>query len=205
MFVSLGAGGGLNRSNRPLFEGQTSPISEENIRHVTPPFFVVTQGIGRRPGFTASTFQPLRIAALLEVSGWSSAVSQFIAILAADATITGIDGQRHGIIHHWLQPIRDVAEANCDELLKIGDGEKKLNRLRELTVASQVASLSQTPILRSARKRGRPLTIHGWIYGLKDGLLRDLKCSCDSSSAAFRCEESFAPPDVPVGSPGQTS
>jgi hypothetical protein len=49
---------------------------------------------------------------LLEVSGWSSAVSQFIAILAADATITGIDGQRHGIIDHWLQPIRDVAEAN---------------------------------------------------------------------------------------------
>ncbi|PJI40710.1 MAG: carbonate dehydratase [Rhizobium sp.] len=116
-----------------------------------------------------------------------------------------MDGQRHGIIDHWLQAIRDVAEANCAELSNVDDREEKLNRLCELTVASQVASLSQTPILQSAWKRGRPLTIHGWIYGLKDGLLRDLKCSCDSSSAAFRCEESFAPPDVPVGSPGQTS
>ncbi len=90
---------------------------------------------------------------MLEVSGWSSAVSQFIAILAADATITGIDGQRHGIIDHWLQPIRDVAEANCAELSKIDDREETLHRLCELTVASQVARLSQTPILRSAWKR----------------------------------------------------
>lgn len=104
-----------------------------------------------------------------------------------------MDGQRHGIIDHWLQPIRDVAEANCAELSRIDETEEKLNRLCELTVASQVASLSQTPILQSAWKGGRPLTIHGWIYGLKDGLLRDLKCDCDRSVAAFRCDEANAP------------
>ncbi len=104
-----------------------------------------------------------------------------------------MDGHRHGLIDHWLQPIRDVAQANCAELTKIDEFEAKLNRLCELTVASQVESLSRTPILQSAWQRGRALTIHGWIYGLKDGLLRDLKCDCDSSAVEFRCDESFAP------------
>lgn len=100
-----------------------------------------------------------------------------------------MDGHRHGIIDHWLQPIRDVAETNCAGLRKISETEGKLNRLCELTVVAQVESLSRTPILQSAWKRGRPLTIHGWIYGLKDGLLRDLKCDCDRSVVAFRCDE----------------
>jgi len=108
-----------------------------------------------------------------------------------------MDGHRHGIIDHWLQPIRDVAQTNCAELSTIDESEEKLNRLCELTVTSQVESLSRTPILQSAWQRGRALTIHGWIYGLKDGLLRDLKCDCDSSAVEFRCDESFAPPAGP--------
>ena len=99
-----------------------------------------------------------------------------------------MDGHRHGIIDHWLQPIRDVAEANLSELQAIADGEGRLNRLCELTVAAQVESLSHTPIMQSAWKRGRDLAIHGWIYGLRDGLLRDLGCGCDRSMARFRCD-----------------
>ncbi|PPJ48232.1 hypothetical protein C0075_22380 [Rhizobium sp. KAs_5_22] len=116
-----------------------------------------------------------------------------------------MDGHRHGIIDHWLQPIRDVAQANCAELSRIAETEDKLNRLCELTVVGQVESLSRTPILQSAWKCGRPLTIHGWIYGLKDGLLRDLKCDCDSSAAKSRCDESFAPPVNTFGSSRKTS
>ncbi|NML77034.1 carbonate dehydratase [Rhizobium sp. S-51] len=100
-----------------------------------------------------------------------------------------MDGHRHGIIDYWLQPIRDVAEVNCATLASIPAPDEKLDRLCELTVASQVESLSRTPILQSAWKRGRSLAIHGWVYGLSDGLLRDLNCDCDGSLAEFRCEE----------------
>lgn len=103
-----------------------------------------------------------------------------------------MDGKRHGIIDHWLQPIRDIAEAKDAELSAIADEEERLNRLCELTVAAQVEGLSRTPILQSAWKRGRSLAIHGWVYGLKDGLLRDLRCDCDPGAAGLRCEEQTA-------------
>ena len=84
---------------------------------------------------------------------------------------------RHGIIDHWLQPIRDVAEANREELAGIADTEARYRRLCELTIAAQVESLSRTPIIQSAWHRGNPLAIHGWIYDLENGCLRDLSCT----------------------------
>jgi carbonic anhydrase len=89
-----------------------------------------------------------------------------------------MDGHRHGIIDHWLQPVRDVADAHAVELAAVADGEARLDRLCELSIAAQVAGLARTPIIQSAWQRGRELHIHGWIYGLKDGLLRDLGCDC---------------------------
>lgn len=89
-----------------------------------------------------------------------------------------MDGHRHGIIDHWLQPVRDVADAHADELAAVLDPEMRLNRLCELSIAAQVESLSRTPIVRSAWQRGREIAIHGWIYGLNDGLIRDLECGC---------------------------
>ncbi len=88
-----------------------------------------------------------------------------------------MDGCRHGVIDHWLQPVRDVAECNDDELNKIDNPAKRLARLCELSVEAQVESLARTPIIQSAWHRGMPLTIHGWVYGLSDGRLRDLECS----------------------------
>lgn len=89
-----------------------------------------------------------------------------------------MDGHRHGIIDHWLQPVRDVADAHAGELAAVLDPEMRLNRLCELSIAAQVESLSRTPIVRSAWQRGREIAIHGWIYGLNDGLIRDLECGC---------------------------
>jgi len=91
-----------------------------------------------------------------------------------------IDGQRHGIIDHWLQPVRDAAEAANNELAEIGDDESRLDRLCELSVEAQVQSLSRTPIIQSAWRRRKDLRIHGWVYGLNDGLLRDLDCGAGS-------------------------
>ncbi|WP_417414702.1 carbonic anhydrase [Hoeflea sp.] len=96
-----------------------------------------------------------------------------------------MDGHRHGIIDHWLQPVRDVADRNAGRLAEIGDPEKQQDLLCELTIKAQVESLSRTPILRSAWKRGKFLSVHGWVYGLKDGLLRDLDCGCGEAHSAF--------------------
>ena len=87
-----------------------------------------------------------------------------------------MDGHRHGIIDHWLQPIRDVALMNEEKLATLTDPETKLESLCELSIAAQVDSLSQTPIIQSAWRRGKKLNIHGWVYALNDGLLRDLDC-----------------------------
>ncbi len=90
-----------------------------------------------------------------------------------------MDGHRHGIIDHWLQPIRDVADQHERELAAIPDSQSRLNRLCELSIEAQVDGLSRTPIIRSAWARDLPLSIHGWVYGLSDGLIRDLECGCD--------------------------
>ena len=88
-----------------------------------------------------------------------------------------LDGHRHGIIDHWLQPIRDIADVAAGELDHFEIPEDRLNRLCELSVGAQVGSLARTPIIRSAWQRGRELNIHGWVYGLSDGLIRDLECT----------------------------
>lgn len=89
---------------------------------------------------------------------------------------SALDGHRHGIVDHWLQPIRDVAEANEQELTVIEGKEPRLDRISELSVVAQVSSLARTPIIQSAWARGKDVSIHGWIYGLSDGLIRDLEC-----------------------------
>lgn len=94
-----------------------------------------------------------------------------------------MDGQDHGIIDHWLQPIRNVAERNF-VCLECKEGESRLDRLCELTVTAQVACLARTPIIQAAWKEGKPVFIHGWIYGLTDGLLADLACSVGPQSDA---------------------
>lgn len=95
-----------------------------------------------------------------------------------------MDGNRHGIIDHWLQPIRDLADGCADLLPEEGDREARLNRICELNVQSQVGGLARTPIIQSAWKHGRAITIHGWIYGLDDGLLRNLECSASGPGQA---------------------
>ncbi|MBL4600705.1 MAG: carbonic anhydrase [Rhizobiaceae bacterium] len=87
-----------------------------------------------------------------------------------------VDGDQHGIIDHWLQPIRDIAEQNAGVLASFEDEEARQNRLCELTIEAQVQSLARTPIIRAARTRGFDIQIHGWVYGLSNGLLHDLHC-----------------------------
>jgi carbonic anhydrase len=85
-----------------------------------------------------------------------------------------MQAQPLGLIDNWLRHIRDVHLWNREELNAIEDMEKRTNRLAELNVESQVANVCHTSIIQDAWNRGQTVTVHGWIYSLHDGLLRDL-------------------------------
>lgn len=88
-----------------------------------------------------------------------------------------LGSQPLGLIDNWLRHIRDVHLRHRDELAAIAEPERKADRLAELNVAAQVANLCHTTIVQDAWRRGQPLTVHGWIFALDDGLLRDLGTS----------------------------
>jgi carbonic anhydrase len=75
-------------------------------------------------------------------------------------------GERHGLADNWLRHLQDVREKHHPI--------RSEDRLCELNVIEQVANVCQTTIVQDAWARGQELHVHGWIYGLKDGLLRDL-------------------------------
>jgi carbonic anhydrase len=85
-----------------------------------------------------------------------------------------------GLIDNWLRHIRDIHLWNRDELGAIEDTGARADRLAELNVEAQVANVCHTTIAQDAWRRGQQLTVHGWIYALKDGLLRDLGLTIES-------------------------
>ncbi len=85
-----------------------------------------------------------------------------------------MQAQPLGMVDNWLRHVRDVHLWNREELNAIADPEKRANRLVELNVEVQVANVCHTTIVQDAWRRGQKLSVHGWIYSLSDGLLRDL-------------------------------
>ena len=93
-------------------------------------------------------------------------------------------GDRVGLADNWLRHIQDVCVKHEALLAAVSDSEARAARLCELNVIEQVANVCQTTIVRDAWDRGQPLTVHGWIYGLTDGLLRDLGTNASSVAEA---------------------
>jgi carbonic anhydrase len=83
-------------------------------------------------------------------------------------------GARLGLVDNWLRHVEDVAEKHSAELAAIADLGDRESRLVELNVTEQVTNVSQTTIVEDAWQRGQELYVHGWVYGIADGLLRDL-------------------------------
>lgn len=79
-----------------------------------------------------------------------------------------------GLITNWLRHIRDIYFRNREQIDALPDDGRRVDLLCELNVKEQVKNVCQTTIVQAAWKRGRKLAVHGWIYSLKDGLLRDL-------------------------------
>ena len=80
----------------------------------------------------------------------------------------------HGPVERWISPIRSIAAAHASELDAIPDAVARGLRLTELNVAAQVESVTRVAAVREAWQRGQEVAVHGWIYDLRDGLLRDL-------------------------------
>ena len=92
------------------------------------------------------------------------------------------EGHQAGAVALWLQPARLVADANREELDAIPDADERWDRLCELNVAAQVQAVASSEIVEHAWERGLPLAVHGWIYDLHDGLLRDLEVTAGNIS-----------------------
>jgi len=88
-----------------------------------------------------------------------------------------------GLIDNWLRHIKDVGRFHAEKLAVL-DGQEKQDLLCELNVLEQVRNVSNTTIVKNARKNGAELSIHGWVYSIKNGILKDL--CIDNTS----CEES---------------
>ena len=88
-----------------------------------------------------------------------------------------LTGQKVGLADNWLRHVQDVRELHAAELDAIGDQDTRERRLCELNVIEQVRHVCESTAVQDAWARGQPLAVHGWIYGLEDGLLRDMNCT----------------------------
>lgn len=85
----------------------------------------------------------------------------------------------HGLIDNWLRHIQDVSRFNAEKLEGLA-GQEKLDRLCELNVIEQVRNVSNTTVVKKAWKSGADLSIHGWVYSIENGIIKDLEASVSS-------------------------
>ncbi len=83
--------------------------------------------------------------------------------------------QRVGFIDNWLRNIKDVYALHRNELEAIADEAARLNRLCELNVIEQVRNVCHTSFVQEAWERGQEITVHGWVYSLRNGRVKDLR------------------------------
>ena len=87
---------------------------------------------------------------------------------------TAMDKKDYGLIDNWLRNIKDIYRSHQSKIDSLHNDKDKINLLCELNVIEQVANICHTSIVQSAWKSGQTLTVHGWIYGIEDGILKDL-------------------------------
>lgn len=92
--------------------------------------------------------------------------------------IASIDNQRHGLIDNWLGHIKDVYRFHKDKLDTVTDLKEKTDLLCDLNVMEQVANVCNTTTLVNAWKANQDVTVHGFVYNLHDGILKNLDVSC---------------------------
>jgi carbonic anhydrase len=95
-----------------------------------------------------------------------------------------LQNKRVGLADNWLRHVQDVHAKNEARVPAGWDLARRIDRLCELNVIEQVANVAQTTVVQDAWDRGQALTVHGWVYGLSDGIARDMKTSITSPAEA---------------------
>jgi len=103
--------------------------------------------------------------------------------------LAALRNSRLGLIDNWLRHVQDVLTKHRARLDALPTEAKRHDRLCELNVIEQAVNVCQTTVVREAWGRGQPLTVHGWIYGLADGLLRELGVSVAGEEDLRACHE----------------
>jgi len=85
-----------------------------------------------------------------------------------------LDNRRVGLADNWLHHVQDVNHKHTARVMAVAEKARRIDRLCELNVIEQVANVCRTTIVEDAWERGQPLSVHGWVYGLEDGLVHDL-------------------------------
>jgi carbonic anhydrase len=110
-----------------------------------------------------------------------------------------LKGERLGLVDNWLRHVQDVRHRHEAEIGALGDESARCDRLCELNVIEQVANVCRTTIVREAWERGQELAVHGWIYGLQDGLLHDLHATVvhvpEAAAPSIPDERRIPPPE----------
>ena len=86
-----------------------------------------------------------------------------------------------GLIDNWLRHIKDVYRLHADELDRIDDAKDRESRLVELNVVENVYNLCKTSIVQNAWAKGQELGVHGWVYSIETGIIRDMNVSTHNS------------------------
>ncbi len=103
-----------------------------------------------------------------------------------------LEGARFGLIDNWLRHVQDVVEKHTEALARCEDGAARLHLLCELNVREQVLNVCRTTVVQDAWERGQELSVHGWVYALEDGLLRDLGLCVTCTEELAGAEEKVA-------------
>jgi carbonic anhydrase len=90
---------------------------------------------------------------------------------------TALESEDHGLIDHWLSPVRELAHTHRHELEDCADQTARVDHLCELNVKAQVRNVTLNPITTAAWRAGQDLTIHGWVYSIANGHVTDLGVS----------------------------
>ena len=104
--------------------------------------------------------------------------------------LSALRDEKLGLIDNWLRHVQDVGSKHQGQLARLPHEDQRHNRLCELNVIEQVVNVSQTTVVREAWARGQSLAVHGWIYKLDDGLLRDLGICVTAETELTGCYES---------------
>ena len=103
--------------------------------------------------------------------------------------LAALRDDRLGLIDNWLRHVQDVRSKHQTQLSSLSNEKQRHDRLCEVNVIEQVVNVCQTTVVQDAWMRGQELAVHGWIYGLEDGLLRDLTMCVTAATELAGCYE----------------